>query len=103
MEKKIIKLFKNYGCLAAEGHPVYTYSNFCSDIYDILYFYLPDDFDIYFNDFGSMILSAPWGWSYTPDELLQGQQFNFDNPAFVAIKKDNTLYCRYLRPVKEVV
>lgn len=72
--------YKNYGCMAAEKRAVYTAGNpqptaTASDEIEIT---MPEGWKLDENEFGGLIVTAPWGWTYTPDELLQGDE----NPYF---------------------
>ena len=83
---KTTKIYKNYGCLAAEKRIIYTHrmpqsTAVCSDEITIE---IPEGWEPYENDAGNMLLMAPWGWGYDINELLGGNE----NPYFIAIDKN---------------
>lgn len=85
-----IKIFKNYGCLSAEKRVVYTYgaeeaTAVCSDILTVK---IPEDWECGENYMGELILTAPWGWTYSVDDVLQGDA----SPCFYALDKNGRAY-----------
>lgn len=83
---KTFKVYKNYGCLAAEKRVIYTAENPqpTATVSDEIEVTVPDGWKLDENEFGSLVVTAPWGWTYTPNELLQGNE----NPYFAGIDKD---------------
>lgn len=86
---KSIKIFRNYGVLAAEKRNVYTYGAehsqaVCSDEITVE---IPEGWETYENDLGQTMLTAPWGWNYFINEVLSGNK----NPYFQAYDKDFNL------------
>lgn len=79
-----IKIYANYGCLAAEKRTIYTYGNPAESAvtYDILTVKIPNGYSAFENNSGELIVESPWGRNYTVNELLAGSK---KNPAFVAI------------------
>lgn len=76
-----IKLYRNYGCLAAEKRVVYTYgqqasSAVCSDIIEVK---LPDGWQAEVSPWGFLLVTAPWGWVYEMQEILAGNE----HPCFI--------------------
>lgn len=80
------KGFINYGCLGSEKRPRYTAGNPnpTATTSEALEFTLPDGWLIEENEIGQWIVTAPWGWKYDPNELLEGKQ----SPFFSGIDKD---------------
>lgn len=74
---KTTKIYKNYGCLAAEKRIIYTHgmpqpTAKCSDEIIIK---IPEGWETYENDVGETILTAPWGKFYEMNEILCGDEF----------------------------
>ena len=78
-----IKIFENYGCLGAEKHSVYTAENphTTATAWDEMTVAVPDGWNAWKNDTGETIVTAPWGWSYSLNEILAGDK----EPVFWAI------------------
>lgn len=92
-----IDIFKNYGVLAAEKRAVYTYgaeesTAVCSDVLTVK---IPDNWECGENHMGELILTAPWGWNYTVNDVLQGDE----NPYFYALDKDGRKHIEKLEIV----
>lgn len=69
---KTIEIFCNYGVLAAEKRNVYTFEGehpyaTCSDKMTVV---VPDGWEIYRNQIGQIMTTAPWGWDYDINEIL---------------------------------
>lgn len=76
----------NYGVLAAEKKQVWTANAphataTCSDKVEIE---IPEDWELFETNGGEIMLSAPWGWDYAPDEVLAGNEY----PYFKGIDND---------------
>lgn len=83
---KEIKIFRNYGCLAAEKRNIYTYGNeagtaVCSDEITVG---VPDGWKVYETVSGGIACETPWGSRYGINQLLEGNE----HPYFAAY--DNT-------------
>lgn len=92
-----LQIFKNYGCLAAEKRAVYTYgaehpTAVCSDVLTV---YIPEDWQIFENELGEVLLTAPWGWNYTVNEVLSGDE----KPCFSGMDKNGKRFCTFLQVV----
>lgn len=87
---KTIEIYRNYGVLAAEKRNVYTHAAehehaTCSDKLTVE---IPEGWDLWENDYGMEMVTAPWGWNYTIDDVLAGNE----NPAFVVVDKDDKMH-----------
>lgn len=81
-----IEIYCNYGVLAAEKRNVYTFGAehphaTCSDKMTVS---IPEGWKIYQNQMGQTMATAPWGWDYEINEVLQGDEY----PHFRAYDKD---------------
>ncbi len=86
VDPKIIELFANYGCLAAEKRIVYTWGNPADGVgYDKIKVELPEGWDYGFTMTGDMILTSPEGWDYPINDILCGN----DDPTINAIDRRN--------------
>lgn len=94
-----IEIYKNYGVLGSEKISVYSFGGehphaTCSDKITVA---VPDRWEIFQSQAGQMMVTAPWGWDYEINEVLQGDQ----KPCFCAMDK-NMDECRvYLEEVKK--
>lgn len=82
---KTFRGYINYGCLAAEKRPVFTGGNphpTAAESEPVEYT-VPEGWLCDETETG-IVLTAPWGWTYSPNELLEGKE----NPYFCAINKD---------------
>lgn len=80
-----IEIYANYGVLAAEKRIVYTFeaphaTATCSDRMTVA---IPDGWEVFQNRAGRTMVTAPWGWDYGIDEVLQGNEY----PCFRAYDK----------------
>ena len=96
---KEFKIYCNYGVLAKEKRNVYTYGDqhstaICSDEMIVR---LPKNntFTIYQNNMGELMVESSWGWTYTINEVLEGN----DRPCFYALDKDGKGHRIYLEEV----
>lgn len=94
-----LEIYCNYGVLAAEKINVYTYGAehvhaACSDCVTVI---VPDEWELYKNVIGEVMVQAPWGECYQINDVLQGDA----QPCFCAI--DNEMQERrvYLEEVVE--
>ena len=78
-----IKIFENYGCLAAEKRSVYTVDNHhaTAAVWDELTVSIPDGWDAWETCSGATGVTAPWGADYLVREILAGDK----EPIFQAI------------------
>lgn len=94
---KTIEIFCNYGVLAAEKRSVYTFgaphaTATCSDKMTVV---VPDGWELYQNEMGRTMVTAPWGWDYEINEVLQGNE----KPCFYALDKSMKGHRAYLEEV----
>lgn len=84
---RTLKIYENYGVLSAEYRSVYTHGNPqpTATAWDTLTVQVPDGWEMYDNVYGEPIITAPWGYSYTVNELLAGDK----EPEFYAIDNCN--------------
>ena len=71
-----IKIFRNYGELAAEKRNIYTFGGAsetatCADEITVE---LPESWKLCENCFGQPLLEAPWGTCYLINEVLGGNK-----------------------------
>lgn len=80
------KGYANYGCLTAEKRTVFTAGNpnTTATVSEPVEYTLPVGWKLSENYQGSLIITAPWGWNYEPNELLAGKE----NPLFEGYDKD---------------
>lgn len=80
---KTIKIFENYGCLAAEKRSIYTAENpaATATAWDEMTVAVPDGWDAWENNYGEAMVTAPWGMNYTVNQVLCGEK----KPMFMAI------------------
>lgn len=76
----------NYGVLASEKRQVWTANAphataTCSDKVEIE---VPEGWDMFETNAGDIMLMAPWGWNYEPNEVLTGNE----HPYFDVIDND---------------
>ncbi|ODR35518.1 hypothetical protein BEI60_16460 [Eisenbergiella tayi] len=87
---KEIKIFKNYGCLAAEKRVIYTYGAATKNAAysDEITVAVPANWEIYETVSGDIACKAPWGATYSVNELLDGN----DHPYFAAYDNSGVLH-----------
>ena len=90
----MIKIFKNYGCRTAEKRVVYTYGfeQPTAVSSDVLTVEIPGDWKSDKNELGEIILVSPWGWNYSVNEVLAGNE----HPIINCIDKDGRRYSKRL-------
>lgn len=96
---KTIEIYCNYGVLGAEKRNVYTFGGqhvhaTCSDRMTVA---IPEGWDVCQNEMGNTIVEAPWGWCYSVDEVLQGNEY----PCFRAYDKEMNMKVFKLEEVNE--
>ena len=69
---KTIEIYCNYGVLAAEKRNVYTFGAehphaTCSDKMTVV---VPEGWELYQNESGQTMVTAPWGWDYDINDVL---------------------------------
>lgn len=72
---KTFKGYINYGCLAAEKRPLFTAGNPhpTATVSEAVEYTVPEGWVCDETEAGT-VLTAPWSWAYTPNELLQGKE-----------------------------
>ena len=72
---KTFKGYINYGSLTAEKRPVFTEGNPqpTATVSEPVEYTVPEGW-VYDETETGTVLTAPWGWTYTPNELLQGKE-----------------------------
>ncbi len=92
---KTFKGYINYGCLGAEKCPVYTAGNPqpTATVSEPVEYTVPDGWELDDTETG-VVLTAPWGWTYEPNELLESNipRITKDNAAFTGYDKDNSFF-----------
>ena len=96
---KTIEIYCNYGVLAAEKRNVYTFGAehphaTCSDKMTVA---VPDGWEVFQNQMGQTMVTAPWGWNYEINEVLQGNE----KPCFYALDKNMNGHRAYLKEVEK--
>ena len=95
------EIYCNHGVLGAEKRNVYTYGgeHFRAVCSDKLTVRLPenDSFKIYETAMGELMVESSWGWQYTINEVLNGEE----NPCFYALDKHKAAHRVYLEIVEE--
>lgn len=90
-----INIYCNYGVLAAEKRNIYTYGapHDAATCYDEMTVEIPEEWEAYENNTGDLMVTAPWGWSYSINEVLQGNE----KPCFYALDKNMKGHRTYLK------
>ena len=94
-----LKIYKNYGCLTAEKRAIYTYGSKQSTAVcaDEITLEIPEGWKLKENNMGEILIESPWGWTYSPNELLCGNE----NPCFGGCDKDGKRFLIKLKVVEE--
>lgn len=96
--ERTFKGYINYGCLAAEKHPVFTAGNPqpTATVSDPVEYTVPEGWEVSKTEAGDVIITAPWGWDYRPDELFSGRKGNetesLSSPHFKGYDKDGNYF-----------
>ena len=92
---KELTIYENYGVLAAEKRSVYTFGGPHSTAvtWEKLRVQVPDGWEAFENEAGDTIITAPWGWCYTVNELLIGDKA----PEFSAVDDKQKVHRIVLR------
>lgn len=87
---KSMELYKNYGVLAAEKRVMYTYGNDSEQaaFSEKIEVKIPDGWEVVKTKTDIAIV-APWGWIYTPNELLHD---NGGKPCFSGADKNGEIF-----------
>lgn len=90
-----IKIYCNYGVLAAEKRNVYTYGapEATATCWDEITVEIPEGWETCENNAGDLMVTAPWGWSYKINEVLQGDE----KPCFYALDDGMKGHRQYLK------
>lgn len=85
-----IRAYKNYGVLNNEKKNIFTVSSPASTAvaYDEIEIDIPEEFQVFENNFGSLLIKAPNGKTYFADEII-GQVS--EGPALMWY--DNGMHC----------
>jgi hypothetical protein len=54
---------------------------------------IPEGWEAYENNAGELMVTAPWGWSYSINEVLQGNE----KPCFYALDNNMVGHRQYLK------
>lgn len=95
---KEIRIFKNYGCLAAEKRVIYTYgaeaeTAVCSDEITVG---IPDGWEVYKTVSGEIVCETPWGGGFGINQLLEGNE----RPCFSAYDNNGKLHRIQLKVIE---
>lgn len=98
---KSIEIYCNYGVLAAEKRSVYTFGAehlhaTCSDKMTVV---VPEGWELYQNEMGRAMVTAPWGWDYDINEVLTDIN---GRAAFRALDKNMSYKTAYLFTPEEL-
>ena len=98
---KTIEIYKNYGVLAAEKRNVYTFgaphaTATCNDKMKVV---VPEGWEIYQNQSGQTMVTAPWGWDYDINEVLTDIN---GRAAFRALDKNMSYKTAFLFTPEEI-
>lgn len=90
-----IKIYCNHGILAAEKRNVYTYGapEATATCWDEMTVEIPEGWETFKNAMGNLMVTAPWGWEYGINEVLQGNE----KPCFYALDKNMNGHRQYLK------
>ena len=96
-----IEIYCNYGVLAAEKRNVYTFGGehpraTCSDNMIVV---VPVGWELYQNQAGQTMVTAPWGWDYDINEVLTDIK---GRPAFRALDKNMSYKTAFLFTPEEL-
>lgn len=94
-----MRIFRNYGVLAAEKRCTYTYGMAAETAVtsDKITVRIPDGWSIFENQTGEEVLESPWGWTYEPNEVLAGNV----NPIFLVLDREGRKHNIRLEVVEE--
>lgn len=72
------KGYINYGCLGAEKYPVFTAGApaVTAVTSEPVEYTVPEYWGLSQTETGNIIVTAPWGWDYDPNELLTVRRGN---------------------------
>ena len=98
---KTIEIYINYGVLAAEKRNIYTFGAehphaTCSDKMEVV---VPEGWELYQNESGREMVTAPWGWDYDINEVLTDLK---GRAAFRALDKNMSYKTAFLFTPEEI-
>lgn len=101
MEMKKIEIYANYGVLSAEKRTVYTYGNPHPNgtCYEKIIVVVPDGWEMFQNQIGQTMVTAPWGWDYDINDVLKDLN---GRPVFYALDKNMGHRYKYLYTPEEL-
>ena len=87
---KTFKGYVNYKCLADEKRQVFTAGNPqpTAAFSEPVEYTVPDGWEVNETASGNLIVTAPWGWDYDPNELLEGKE----NPYLSGVDKEGNKF-----------
>lgn len=76
---KTFKGYINYGCLSAEKRAIFTAGNPqpTAKSSEPVEYTVPDGWTLEEAASGEMVVTAPWGWTYELNEVLQGNEYAY--------------------------
>lgn len=76
---KTFKGYINYGCLHAEKRVIFTAGNPqpTAKSSEPVEYTVPDGWTLEEAASGEMVVTAPWGWTYELNEVLQGNEYAY--------------------------
>lgn len=74
--KRTLKGYINYGCKNMEKRPLYTAlgPHPTAVVSEPIEYTLAEGWELGETKAGGIIVTAPWGWDYTPNDLLEGKE-----------------------------
>lgn len=83
---RTFKGYINYGCLSKEKRQIFTAESpkSTATVSEPVEYTVPEGWEVGENIVGDVIITAPWGWDYRPNELLEGKE----NPYFAGINDE---------------
>lgn len=96
--ERTFKGYINYGCLAAEKRPIFTAGNpqHTATVSDPVSYEVPEGWELRETGAGNVIVTAPWGWDYDPNELLSVRKGNetesLNSPHFRGCDKEGKYF-----------
>lgn len=86
-----IKGYANYGVLNHEKKILFTIGDVPTDcvVSERVEYTIPDDWEISENEFGTILLTAPWGCTYCGNDVITSKN---DNPYLTAYDTNSKLF-----------
>ena len=93
-----IRIYCNHGVLAAEKRKIYTFGapHDTAESWEEMTAEIPEGWKPFENAAGELMVTAPWGWDYSINEVLQGNK----KPCFYALDKDMKGHRKYLKIIE---